>query len=246
MARKPANERFDALKAIEERAFELFGRYGYEGVSIGDIAKAARLSKGALYWHFQGKQALYLDCLRRLHALFDQYILAPIHAEPDPVNAILLLFTGLQRMLQDPRIENGVAGYWLTPSTAETVAITDTQRSFEAGAVSTMRDVLQRGADQGRLDLAGDLDALARAIVSLIEACVLPLRHQSPEEVQGLLGVLARTLFRAYGRNPQITAAALAALTDTSVFREPTALGGSRIAPPKPRSRERRGETETE
>jgi TetR/AcrR family transcriptional regulator, acrAB operon repressor len=223
MARKPAHERFDTLKAIEQRAFELFGRYGYEGVSIGDIAKAARLSKGALYWHFKGKQALYLDCLRRLHALFDQYILAPMRAQPDPVNAILLLFTGLQRLLQDARIENGVAGYWLTPSTAETAAIIDTQRSFEAEAVATLREVLQRGVSQGQLDLAGDLDALARAIVSLIEACVLPLRHQSPEEVHGLLGVLARTLFRAYGRNGQITAAALTALAHGGVPREPAA-----------------------
>jgi TetR/AcrR family transcriptional regulator, acrAB operon repressor len=221
MARKPAHERFDTLKAIEQRAFELFGRYGYEGVSIGDIAKAARLSKGALYWHFKGKQALYLDCLRRLHELFDQYILAPMRAEPDPVNAILLLFTGLQRMLQDPRIESGVAGYWLTPSTAETAAIIETQRNFEADAVATLRTVLQRGVDEGRLDLAGDLEALARAIVSLIEACVLPLRHQSPEEVHGLLGVLARTLFRAYARSGSVAAAALAALEQTAVPREP-------------------------
>ena len=34
----------------------------------------AGLSKGALYWHYDGKEALYLDCLQRLHALFDHYI----------------------------------------------------------------------------------------------------------------------------------------------------------------------------
>src|SRR3546814_14751964 len=74
MPRKPAHEQFDTIKAIADRAFELFGRYGYEGVSIGDIAKAAKLSKGALYWHFDGKEALYLQCLQRLHAIFDQYV----------------------------------------------------------------------------------------------------------------------------------------------------------------------------
>src|SRR3546814_8131092 len=55
MPRKPAHEQFDTIKAIADRAFELFGRYGYEGVSIGDIAKAAKLSKGALYWHLDRK-----------------------------------------------------------------------------------------------------------------------------------------------------------------------------------------------
>ncbi|MES0874268.1 TetR/AcrR family transcriptional regulator [Sinimarinibacterium thermocellulolyticum] len=221
MPRRPAHEQFDALKAIQDCAFELFGRYGYEGVSIGDIAKAAKLSKGALYWHFQGKQALYLDCLRRLHAIFHAYILDPVRLEPEPVRALLCLFTGLQRMLQDPRIESGVAGYWLTPSTPQTAAIIDTQRAFESLAVKTLRDAMQRGADSGLLDFAGDLDTLARAIVSLIEACVLPLRHQSPDEVRSLLGVLARTLFRAYALSDELTAAAEQALRPSSP-RRPT------------------------
>lgn len=212
MPRKPAHEQFDALKAIQDSAFDLFGRYGYEGVSIGDIAKAAGLSKGALYWHFQGKQALYLDCLRRLHAIFHTYILDPVRLEPEPVQAVLRLFTGLQRMLQDPRVENGVAGYWLTPSTPETAAIIETQRAFESVAVLTLREAMQRGADAGQLDFAGDLDLLARAIVSLIEACVLPLRHQSPDEVRSLLGVLARTLFRAYALSDELNAVAEKAL----------------------------------
>lgn len=212
MPRKPAHEQFDTLKTIQERAFDLFGRYGYEGVSIGDIAEAAGLSKGALYWHFRGKQALYLDCLRRLHAIFHTYVLDPVRLEPEPVQAVLSLFTGLQRLLQDPRVANGVAGYWLTPSTPETAVIIDTQRAFESVAVQTLREALQRGVDRGELDFDGDLDPLARAMVSLIEACVLPLRHQSPEEVRSLLGVLARTLFRAYARSDELRRAAERAL----------------------------------
>ncbi len=204
MSRKPAQERSDTLGTLEDCAFELFGRYGYEGVSIGDIAKAARLSKGALYWHFKGKEELYLDCLKRLHTIFDEYILTPMRHEREPVTAILLLFSGLQRMLKDPRVENGIAGYWLTPSTPETAAISATQQAFETAAVSGLRAVLQRAVDERKLDFAGDLDEFARAIISLVEACVLPLRHQSPDEVRRLLGVLARTLFRAYARSEDV------------------------------------------
>ena len=74
MARKPAHEQFDTLKAIQDRAFDLFGRFGYDGVSIGAISTAAGLSKGALYWHYESKEALFLACLRRLHSLFDGHI----------------------------------------------------------------------------------------------------------------------------------------------------------------------------
>ncbi len=202
MPRKPAHEQFDTLKVIGDCAFELFGRYGYEGVSIGDIAAAAKLSKGALYWHFQGKEALYLDCLKRLHTIFDSYIFDVIRAEPDPVKAVVALFGGLSRLLQDPRIEKGIGGYWLIPDTPETIHILTAQRSFEAAAIEVLHDALKRGQQQGSMDLGGDLDDMARAIISLVEACVLPLRHLTRDEVNRQLRVLARTLFRAYAKSP--------------------------------------------
>ncbi|MGH8445787.1 MAG: TetR/AcrR family transcriptional regulator [Solimonas sp.] len=201
MPRKPAHEQFDTLKAIGDHAFELFGRYGYEGVSIGDIAKAAKLSKGALYWHFPGKEALYLDCLKRLHAIFDQYVFDPMRAEADPVHGILHVFTGLQKLLQDSRVEKGVAGYWLIPSRPETVTLTDAQRAFEAASIETLRLTLQRADERGQLELSGEADEMARAVIALIEACVVPLRQYSSDEMHGILAVLARTLFRAYAKS---------------------------------------------
>ncbi|TJY60801.1 TetR/AcrR family transcriptional regulator [Sinimarinibacterium sp. CAU 1509] len=204
MARKPAHEQFDTLQAIENTAFELFGRYGYDGVSIGDIAKAAKLSKGALYWHFDGKEELYLDCLKRLHTIFNDYIFEPMRGQSDPAAAVVDLFAGLQQLLKDPRVENGVAGYWLVPSRQENSALTRAQRDFETSSIATLRDVLHRGVEARQLDFGGDLDDMARAIISLVEACVLPMRHQGPDEVRGILAVLARTLFRAYARSGDV------------------------------------------
>lgn len=198
MPRKPAHEQFDALKALREQAFALFGRFGYEGVSIGAIGKAAKLSRSALYWHFDDKQQLYLDCQQQLHAIFNAYIFDPMRAQEDGVTRILLLFTGLGRMLRDPRVTKGVGGYWLIPSRPETAAIVAAQRAFEAACVETMTETLRLGVAQGRFDYKDDLDEMARAIIALVEAVILPLRQQSPENVHRILGVLARSLFRAY------------------------------------------------
>ena len=198
MPRKPANEQFDASRAVREHAFALFGRHGYEGVSIGDIARAARLSKGALYWQFDSKEQLYLDCQRQLHAIFNEYIFDPMRRETDGVTRILALFTGLGRLLRDPRVTQGVAGYWLMPSRPETARILAAQRAFDAACVETMRETLRLGVAQGRFDYKDDLDEMARAIIALVEAVILPMRQQSAEEVTRILGVLARSLFRAY------------------------------------------------
>lgn len=198
MPRKPAHEQFDTVQAIRDQAFALFGRFGYEGVSIGDIARAARLSKGALYWHFANKEELYLDCLRQLHAIFNACIFEPMRAQADGVARTLTLFTGLSRLLLDPRVTQGIGGYWLTPSRPETASFHQAQQEFEKASFETMRETLRLGVEQGRFDYKDDLDEMARAIIALVEAVVLPLRHQSPEEVHRILGVLARSLFRAY------------------------------------------------
>src|SRR5260221_2098065 len=150
MPRKPAHEQFDTLQAIHEQAFALFGRYGYEGVSIGDIAKAAKLSKGALYWHFENKQTLYLDCLRQLHALFNHHIFDPMRGQNDGVARHLTLFTGLGRLLQDRRITTGIGGYWLIPVRRETESLIKAQRAFEAACLATMKEQLPRCVHRSR------------------------------------------------------------------------------------------------
>lgn len=201
MARKPAHQQFDTRKAIKDGAFDLFGRYGYDGVSIGDIATAASLSRGALYWHYASKEALYLDCLNRLHALFDTFIFSPMKSDPDPVQGVLALFSGIARLLQEPLVENGIAGFWLVPAGPETVVLEAAQRAFELRSKQVIQDVLAGGIAQGRFDLGDDLEDMSRAIISVVEAVVLPLRHQTREEVRRTLGVLARTLFRAYDKS---------------------------------------------
>jgi TetR/AcrR family transcriptional regulator, acrAB operon repressor len=198
MPRKPAHQQFDTLQAVRQQAFALFGRFGYEGVSIGSIAKAAKLSKGALYWHFENKQTLYLDCLRQLHAMFNTYIYDPMRTQSDGVARTLTLFTGLGRLALDPRVTTGIGGYWLMPSRPEMAPIQKAQRAFDAACLDTMKETLRLAVEQGRFDYRDDLDEMARAIIALVEAVVLPLRHQSPEEVHRILGVLARSLFRAY------------------------------------------------
>ncbi len=42
-----------------DSAVELFTKRGYAGTSLDEVAKRARLTKGALYHHFSGKQALF-------------------------------------------------------------------------------------------------------------------------------------------------------------------------------------------
>ncbi|KAA2264341.1 TetR/AcrR family transcriptional regulator [Solihabitans fulvus] len=46
-------------QALVDSAVELFTKRGYAGTSLDEVAKRARVTKGALYHHFSGKQALF-------------------------------------------------------------------------------------------------------------------------------------------------------------------------------------------
>ena len=58
----------DTRGAIREVALELFSRHGYEKTSLREIAERLGLTKAALYYHYQSKQALLLALIEPLIA----------------------------------------------------------------------------------------------------------------------------------------------------------------------------------
>ncbi len=56
----------DTKERILQVALDLFARRGYEAVSVGDIAGALGLTKGALYRHFESKRAIFEAILARM------------------------------------------------------------------------------------------------------------------------------------------------------------------------------------
>lgn len=62
---------------ILEKAIEMAGQFGLEGVSIGGLAKAAGMSKSGLFGHFQSKENLQLAILEHAIAVFAEKVAVP-------------------------------------------------------------------------------------------------------------------------------------------------------------------------
>jgi AcrR family transcriptional regulator len=67
-------------RAVLTAARSLFGRKGYAQTSVDEIADAARVTKGAVYHHFAGKEALF----RAVHAEVQSAALAHAAGAGDP------------------------------------------------------------------------------------------------------------------------------------------------------------------
>src|SRR5438067_1601168 len=70
---------------ILDAAVQVFTRKGYRDAGMEDIAVEAETSKGGLYFHFPSKQALFLQLLDRMTALFIERTERAIVTEPDPI-----------------------------------------------------------------------------------------------------------------------------------------------------------------
>ena len=57
---------------------DLFASYGYRGTSLSRIAKAAGVTKGALYWHFTDKEDFFLAVVDKVLGEWNE----PGEAEP--------------------------------------------------------------------------------------------------------------------------------------------------------------------
>jgi len=55
------NHKAKSKDLILDSAVDLFSRYGFDKVSIGQIMNAAELTHGAFYAHFKSKEALYRE-----------------------------------------------------------------------------------------------------------------------------------------------------------------------------------------
>ncbi|GAA4142708.1 ScbR family autoregulator-binding transcription factor [Leifsonia shinshuensis] len=95
--------------AILRGAAEVFGARGFGLASIADIAAAARLTKGALYFHFTSKDELALAVIADQHRRTMEAS-AAILAEGRPaLESLVLLSRSLGRqLLEDPVVQAGI------------------------------------------------------------------------------------------------------------------------------------------
>jgi AcrR family transcriptional regulator len=75
-------------REIVSVAIDCFSRRGYQGTSIDRIARAAGVTKGALYYHFKDKEALLFGALDDRIGGFERVVVERITQLKDPVAAL--------------------------------------------------------------------------------------------------------------------------------------------------------------
>lgn len=73
MAGRPARQE-NGRRDLTDIAIDCFARYGYQATSIDRIAKAAGLTKGAIYYHFKDKEDLLFAAVKNRVSQFERRV----------------------------------------------------------------------------------------------------------------------------------------------------------------------------
>lgn len=86
---------------IVSAALQAFARHGVQGAGLGEVARQAGVSRGAIYWHFADKTALLQELLGRLRWPLD--IGARLDAYQSAAQPLSLLHRCLARQIGECR-----------------------------------------------------------------------------------------------------------------------------------------------
>ncbi|PRW64975.1 TetR family transcriptional regulator [Actinopolyspora mortivallis] len=151
--------------ALVESAIELFTERGYANSSLDEIAKRARVTKGALYHHFAGKRALFEAAFEGVEIGVVSRLSAEMPGKRDPWEELRAgLDAFLRECLEEPFrrvvVQEGpvVLGY---------------RRWYDLGERYTfglVRSSLTRLVENGTIDSGSPVDVLARVVFGGLSA----------------------------------------------------------------------------
>jgi len=169
-------ERGQATRAhLVDVATRLFAERGYDGTSIEAVLAEAGVSRGSLYHHFPGKDALFWAVLEGVAARVGQQLADATRDAPDPVAALRAECLAWIRLADDQVVRQ--------TALIDAPAVLGWERwreLDEQGSLRPIRAALDYAAEAGRIE-PRHVDAFAHIVLATInEVALMIARADDP------------------------------------------------------------------
>jgi len=201
MAQKTQHLRAHARRdRILDAALRVFAARGYHAASVDEIAARADTSKGGVYFHFPGKQALFLALLEWAHRELRQRVDEAVATADEPLakadaalRAVMSAFAGHRRLARIVMIDALGAGK----------AFHDRVLAIQEEFVALVRALLEEAKAAGAIAADVDPALAARAWFGAVNAVVLGwLTAKSPASLERAYRSLRPLIYRSLGASP--------------------------------------------
>jgi TetR/AcrR family transcriptional regulator, acrAB operon repressor len=218
VARRTKDEAQETRNSILDAAEHLFSERGVSRTSLEDIAQAAGVTRGAIYWHFKDKSDLFAGMVNRVTLPMEAMVArASDESVEDPIASLkACAVTCLKRTATDPQVQRvfDVVTHkceYLGEMAGVNNRISAVQKGCVDRAERTIRNAIKRGllpaTVNPRLAAVG-LDAMLYGLISswLANPAYLPLERQAEAMIdlyiEGLKVGGAKPSARARPRHP--------------------------------------------
>jgi AcrR family transcriptional regulator len=203
---RPADDTEDSAKRrqIVEGARTIFRALGFDAASMGEIARAAGVSKGTLYVYFKDKDELFhaivdKECIFQAEGVFDFDV-----ANPDIASELTRMGVAYVKLLCQPERQSTLRAV---------IAIADRKPNagrtfYETGpakGTALLRSYFEAEVAAGRLEIEDCEVAAAQFMESCHATMLKPMMLNfapppSPERIEYVVRIAVKTFMAAYGK----------------------------------------------
>jgi TetR/AcrR family transcriptional regulator, acrAB operon repressor len=202
VVRRTKDEALETRYRILDVAERVFSERGVTRTSLADIAKAAGVTRGAIYWHFTDKADLFCNMVARVTMPMESSACQANHGgAADPLASIREMMTGiLRRTSEDPQARRVFhIVYHKCERVDEMESVWQRFNEMRAGCLKQIEEGLRAAMAQGQLPrtLKARQAALGlRALLDgLVSNWVMDLDNRPPEyDADGLVDLFLNAL----------------------------------------------------
>jgi TetR/AcrR family transcriptional regulator, acrAB operon repressor len=173
MARRTKEDALATRHCLLDAAERVFQSKGVSATSLADIAMAAGTSRGAIYWHFKDKAALYNAMIERV-SLPLEHAIAGAPGRVDPLTSLRqAIMAALDKTANDPQTRRVFEVATHKVEYVESLgAVRQRHLDVRTECVTGMKRVLQRAARERGVSLPISADAAARGLHALVDGLI--------------------------------------------------------------------------
>lgn len=173
--RRTKAEAEQTRQQLLDAALRVFGQQGYDATTLDDIAHAAAVTRGAIYWHFKGKAELYQALLAERQAPAVATLTATLTADASPSERLRALITRSVALLEEDPSYRATMELTLfkTGAAPELAAGLAQKVSGLRNVRRAVAELVRAGQQEASLRAGLDPDAAATTILSLINGVAL-------------------------------------------------------------------------
>jgi len=175
MARKTKEEAQETRLAILDAAERVFQEHGVSRTTLDEIAKAAGVTRGAVYWHFTNKAALFDALIQRIFESLDGRLNELQSCEGNPIDALRdLTLYFFDRLVSDPSYYRVLDISWnKCEYVGEMVAIRSKQLECSNRFLVLCEENFRLAQERGFLSAKVDPRCAAIGLMAVVDGLVL-------------------------------------------------------------------------